>query len=80
MINLATEAVYDATLTSVKESFPQYIRELEGVAHGAGVEFHKVKSQKKIKPKLLHYIFFPPSFHSFHVIISMSLVILAAYG
>lgn len=37
-----TEAVYDDTLKSVKESFPQYIRELEGVSHGAGVEFHKV--------------------------------------
>ncbi|XP_055304139.1 beta-alanyl-dopamine/carcinine hydrolase [Sitodiplosis mosellana] len=36
------KAVYDATLKSVKESFPQYIRELEGVAHGAGVEFHKL--------------------------------------
>lgn len=38
-----SEAVYDATLQSVKQSFPQYVRELEGVAHGAGVEFHKVK-------------------------------------
>lgn len=36
------ENVYDATLKSVKESFPQYIRELEGVADGADVEFHKV--------------------------------------
>ncbi|XP_031628712.1 uncharacterized protein LOC116344357 [Contarinia nasturtii] len=36
------KAVYDETLNSVKESFPQYIRELEGVAHGAGVEFHKL--------------------------------------
>lgn len=35
-------AVYDATLASVKQSFPQYIRELEGVADGAEVEFHKV--------------------------------------
>lgn len=35
-------AVYDATLKSVNESFPQYVRELEGVAHGSGVEFHKV--------------------------------------
>lgn len=34
--------VYDATLASVKQSFPQYIRELEGVANGAEVEFHKV--------------------------------------
>lgn len=35
-------AVYDATLASVKQSFPQYIRELEGIADGAEVEFHKV--------------------------------------
>lgn len=41
-INLKSEAVYDDTLKSVRESFPQYVRELEGVAHGAGVEFHKV--------------------------------------
>ena len=37
-----SEAVYDATLQSVRESFPQYVRELEGIAHGAGVDFHKV--------------------------------------
>lgn len=35
-------AVYDETLQCVNESFPQYVRELEGVAHGSGVEFHKV--------------------------------------
>lgn len=34
--------VYDETLNSVKESFPQYIRELEGVAEGAQVEFYKL--------------------------------------
>lgn len=28
------------------KSFPQYIRELEGVAHGSGVEFHKVNIMK----------------------------------
>lgn len=41
-VSFLTEAVYDATLQSVKQSFPQYVRELEGVAHGAGVDFHKV--------------------------------------
>lgn len=41
-MNIFVENVYDATLKSVKESFPQYIRELEGVADGADVEFHKV--------------------------------------
>lgn len=37
------ENAYNETLESVKNSFPQYIRELEGVAEGAQVEFHKVK-------------------------------------
>uniref|UniRef100_A0A1B0FPQ1 Uncharacterized protein n=1 Tax=Glossina morsitans morsitans TaxID=37546 RepID=A0A1B0FPQ1_GLOMM len=32
---------YNETLETVKNSFPQYIRELEGVAEGAQVEFHK---------------------------------------
>lgn len=36
------ETVYDATMNSVKETFPEYIRELEGVADGANVDFHKV--------------------------------------
>lgn len=35
--------IYNDTLESVKNSFPQYIRELEGVADGAEVEFHKVR-------------------------------------
>lgn len=39
------ENAYNETLESVKQSFPQYIRELEGVADGAQVEFHKVKEQ-----------------------------------
>ncbi|EDS28928.1 conserved hypothetical protein [Culex quinquefasciatus] len=34
--------VYNATLETVKKSFPQYIRELEGTADGAQVEFHKL--------------------------------------
>ncbi|XP_062701180.1 beta-alanyl-dopamine/carcinine hydrolase isoform X2 [Aedes albopictus] len=34
--------VYNETLESVKKSFPQYIRELEGTADGAQVEFHKL--------------------------------------
>ncbi|XP_055389503.1 beta-alanyl-dopamine/carcinine hydrolase [Condylostylus longicornis] len=33
---------YDQTLDTVKKSFPQYIRELEGIADGAKVEFHKL--------------------------------------
>ncbi|XP_059618007.1 beta-alanyl-dopamine/carcinine hydrolase [Phlebotomus argentipes] len=35
-------AVYNETLNSVRASFPQYIRELEGTADGAQVEFHKL--------------------------------------
>ncbi|XP_062537270.1 beta-alanyl-dopamine/carcinine hydrolase isoform X3 [Armigeres subalbatus] len=34
--------VYNETLDSVKKSFPQYVRELEGTADGAQVEFHKL--------------------------------------
>lgn len=36
------ETVYNDTLECVRSSFPQYVRELEGVADGAQVEFHKV--------------------------------------
>lgn len=41
---MSTEAVYDATLKNVKDIFPHYVRELEGVADGAEVDFHKVSS------------------------------------
>ncbi|GAB0092228.1 uncharacterized protein DMENIID0001_072180 [Sergentomyia squamirostris] len=34
--------VYEETLESVRASFPQYIRELEGTADGAQVEFYKL--------------------------------------
>ncbi|XP_030751429.1 uncharacterized protein LOC115878962 [Sitophilus oryzae] len=33
---------YEDTLNSVKNSFPQYVRELEGVADGAAVPFHQL--------------------------------------
>ncbi|XP_055909851.1 beta-alanyl-dopamine/carcinine hydrolase [Eupeodes corollae] len=33
---------YNETLECVKQSFPQYIRELQGVSDGAQVEFHKL--------------------------------------
>lgn len=42
IISISTEETYNATLNSVKQSFPQYVRELEGIADGAQVEFHKV--------------------------------------
>lgn len=35
-------AIYDETLASVRENFPQYVREMEGTAAGANVDFHKV--------------------------------------
>ncbi|CRK99553.1 CLUMA_CG012870, isoform A [Clunio marinus] len=34
--------VYNETLEVVTKSFPQYLRELQGVADGAGVEFYKL--------------------------------------
>lgn len=37
-------AVYDETLACVRENFPQYVREMEGTAAGAEVEFYKVSS------------------------------------
>lgn len=39
--------VYDETLKSVRENFPQYIREIEGTADGAKVPFHKVRVYTK---------------------------------
>lgn len=45
----STENAYNETLESVKQSFPQYIRELEGIADGAQVEFHKVIYFSKIR-------------------------------
>lgn len=39
---LHTERVYNETLESVKQSFPQYINELQGIADGSQVEFYKV--------------------------------------
>lgn len=40
-INL--ESVYNETLATLKQSFPQYVDELQGIADGAHVEFYKVK-------------------------------------
>jgi hypothetical protein len=37
--------VYSETLDVVSKSFPQYLRELQGTADGAGVEFHKVDEE-----------------------------------
>lgn len=37
------ERVYNETLESVNQSFPQYVRELQGIADGSQVEFYKVK-------------------------------------
>lgn len=34
--------IYDETLASVRENFPQYVREIEGIADGAKVPFHKL--------------------------------------
>lgn len=34
--------VYDETLKVVNERFPQYIKEIEGIADGANVDFHKL--------------------------------------
>ncbi|KAI8033365.1 hypothetical protein M5D96_013891 [Drosophila gunungcola] len=52
--------IYNETLGSVKDSFPQYIRELEGVADGAEVEFHKRllgHTEDALTETLNHYYF-----------------------
>ncbi|XP_056635057.1 beta-alanyl-dopamine/carcinine hydrolase isoform X1 [Diorhabda sublineata] len=39
---LEGKRAYEETLNSVKKNFPQYIRELEGIADGANVPFYKL--------------------------------------
>lgn len=34
--------IYDETLQVCKQNFPQYVKELEGIADGAEVDFYKV--------------------------------------
>lgn len=57
-----SEDIYNSTLESVRKSFPQYVRELEGVAEGAQVEFHKVSKFKicitKSQRGAEHFFFF----------------------
>lgn len=36
------QKLYEDTLNSVKNNFPQYVRELEGIADGCGVPFNKL--------------------------------------
>mgnify|MGYP000577815299 CR=1 FL=1 len=38
----AGRKAYEDTFAVVNQSFPQYVRELEGIADGAKVPFHKV--------------------------------------
>jgi hypothetical protein len=40
--------IYTETLEVVTNSFPQYLRELQGIADGANVDFFKVRIKKKI--------------------------------
>jgi len=39
------ERVYNETLETVKQSFPQYVQELQGIADGSQVEFYKVSNE-----------------------------------
>lgn len=39
-------AVYDETLANCRANFPQYVREMEGIAAGAQVDFYKVKKKE----------------------------------
>lgn len=51
------ESVYDATLNTVKQTFPQYVRELEGVADGAQVDFHKVSLTRQTSISMTDHFF-----------------------
>ncbi|KAI5702048.1 hypothetical protein M8J75_016059 [Diaphorina citri] len=52
----AGRRVYDATLASVRENFPQYVEEIEGTADGAKVPFHKLflLHMDDITPNVVH--------------------------
>ena len=39
------KAAYDSTLLTVQENFPQYVKEVEGIAAGSGVPFHYVSNE-----------------------------------
>jgi SAM-dependent MidA family methyltransferase len=39
--------VYDDTLHVVQSKFSQYVREIQGIADGAKVEFYKVREKKE---------------------------------
>jgi hypothetical protein len=54
--------VYTETLEVVTKSFPQYLRELQGTADGAGVEFHKVGERKKTKKQKVKTVMRPTLF------------------
>lgn len=43
ILNFTAENIYKETLDSVTQSFPQYVRELQGIADGSQVEFYKVR-------------------------------------
>ena len=45
---IPTEEVYNETLATVKQSFPQYVDELQGIADGAQVEFYKVRIARNL--------------------------------
>ncbi|KAG8227769.1 hypothetical protein J437_LFUL005776 [Ladona fulva] len=42
---------YEKTLTTCKENFPQYVRELQGIAEGAQVPFHKVSTASDLRSR-----------------------------
>lgn len=48
-----SEEVYNETLETVKQSFPQYVRELQGIADGSQVEFYKVGFRVVLKIEFL---------------------------
>jgi hypothetical protein len=49
--------IYTETLEVVSASFPQYLRELQGIADGSGVEFHKVSCEEENRQRIIQVNF-----------------------
>jgi hypothetical protein len=48
--------IYDSTLQLVRAKYPQYVDEIEGIADGAKVDFHKVTVIPKIAKRKMKRI------------------------
>jgi hypothetical protein len=53
---LNVEKVYNETLAVVKQNFPQYVNELQGIADGAHVEFYKVSLAREGEQSVTNWV------------------------